>query len=158
MQQLQYIFLLFFILLALVIAVQDFKKRLVSLWVLLFYFCNCAVYVYLFQGTYVLISNAVFALLYFTFMFGIIFLFYFLKEKKIPSIINSKIGLADIIILPAIGLTLNTVQLVLFFAIVFLLAVAAAFFWFNKKGHSIPLAGIVCICHVVYLISINIIN
>lgn len=152
MSLLQFIFIALFFLLAGSIALQDLKHRLVSLWLLILYSLNCIAFIYFIDGLYTLLSNVLFALIYFGFMFGILFLFYFLKEKKISNILNSKIGLADIIVLLAIGFTLSTIHLVLFFSISLTLSVFLALFWFNKKNQSIPLAAIVCICHFLYLI------
>jgi len=78
-------------------------------------------------------------------------LFYFIKHRRLVKIIDNKIGLGDILILPAIGLTMDIVNLVVFFSIGFFIA-AMAGFYFKKKEQSIPLAGIVVSWHFIFAI------
>jgi hypothetical protein len=148
--------LLFFFIffgLAGIICYQDFKAREISLWLLILYSLTCLASTWLLQGTWALLANAMSTLLYFGLIFAVILLYYFLKEKKFSNPIDSKIGLADVILFLVIGFTLQTVHLILFFSGVFLVSALLGLLWFNKKEQTVPLAGILCLPHALsYLI------
>lgn len=131
---------------AVVISYQDFKHRLISLWSILLYAACCISSVLLFQNLFILFENAVSSLIYFTFVFFVLFLFYFIKEKKFSNIIDSKIGLGDVLIFIAIGLTLDVVNLIVFFTISFCISAIVGLF-LAKQNKTIPLAGILVWCH-----------
>ncbi len=144
---LKLLFFSVFLLLSIIICYQDFKQRLVSLWVLLLYSFTCLTSVYVLQGPYALLANTLSSLLYFGLLFGVLLLYYFFKEKKFSNPIDSKIGLADVILFIAIGITLNMLQLVPFFSGVFIISAVLGLFWFNKREQTVPLAGILCSVH-----------
>jgi hypothetical protein len=144
------VFLFLFLGLGSLICYQDLKARAVSLWLLVAYSLTCMACTCLLQGPYGLLANAVSALLYFGLLAGVLLLYYFFKEKKFSNLIDSRIGLADIILLLAIGVTLNMTQLILFFSVVFFISAVLGLLWFNPKKLSVPLAGILCPLHTVY--------
>jgi hypothetical protein len=150
-------FFFLFLILTFIICYQDFKHRLVSLWVLVIYSFTCIASVYFLDGLYALMANALSALLYFGLIFGVLLLYYFLKEKKFSNPVDSKIGLADVILFLAIALTLDTVQLVLFFSGVFLISALLGLFWFNKKAQTVPLAGVLCVFYCLYYFLVRVI-
>ena len=69
---------------------------------------------------------------------------------------DSKIGLADVILFLAIGLTLDTVQLVLFFSGAFLISALLGLLWFNKKAQTVPLAGVLCVLYCLYYFLVRV--
>ena len=147
---LKLLFLFLFSILAFIICRQDLKERLVSLWLLILYFLTCIASVYFLQGAYALLLNGISTLVYFGLIFGVLTLYYFLREKKFNSLIDSRIGLADVILFLAIGLTLETVPLVLFFSATFLISALLGLFWFGKKEQTVPLAGILAPAYALY--------
>lgn len=149
-----YIFYLLLIFTTLIIAWQDFKERLVSLWALLLYLLNIALYTFFSGGWWVLLENGIGALCYFGICFAVLFLYYFLKEKKIPKIVDAKIGKADLLLLLAIGLSLPLVSLILFFTIAFTLSALFAVVVLKDK-RSVPLAGILALIYFVFALFRN---
>lgn len=129
-----------------IISYQDFKSRLISLWAIIFYAACCIAFILKFQNIYNLLSNSISTLLYFAFVFLILFLYYFIKEKKFINIIDSKIGLGDIFIFIAIGLTLDIINLIVFFTASFFIAAIVGLFM-TKQNKTVPLAGILVWCH-----------
>jgi hypothetical protein len=148
------IFNTLFFLSSLFIAYQDFKDRLVSLWLLLIYLLNLSFFVYVQNGSSVLLENTLTTLLYLGICFAIIFIFYFAREKKIPSILDSKVGKADLIVLFAIGISLPLVLLIVFFALAFSLSALLALF-FLKDKKSVPLAGILALIYISFNVFIQ---
>ena len=145
------ILFLFLFLCSIIVSYQDFKDRLISLWAILLYTVCCVVSVLLFQNTTSLIYNSISTLVYFAFVFCVLFLYYFVKERKFVNIIDSKIGLGDILIFIAIGLTFDIFYLIIFFTISFCIAAVVALF-LAKKNETVPLAGILVWCYFVFQI------
>lgn len=136
---------------SIIISYQDFKSRLISLWAIVLYACCCVACVLNFQSAYSLISNSISTLLYFAFVFLVLFIYYFIKEKKFTNIIDSKIGLGDIFIFIAIGLTLDMINLILFFTASFFIAAIVGLFM-AKQNKTVPLAGILVWCHFCFTV------
>jgi len=133
-----------------VIAFQDFKERLISLWLLIVYSGICVLWIQKQSGWYGLLSNLLTTLLYFSFYILVIKLFYYLKEKKPTAIIDEKIGKADIILFFAIGLTMNIVELIVFSTMAFSLAAVLSLLIF-RNTKTIPLGGILVLLHMVFM-------
>jgi hypothetical protein len=144
------IVLSFFLLGSTIISFQDFKSRLISAWVILLYLACCICFVLLFQNFYALLFNSLGTLIYFGFVFSILFLYYFFKEKKLTNIIDSKIGLGDILIFIAIGLTLEMINLIIFFTISFCISAIAGLL-LARSNKTVPLAGILVWCHFCFI-------
>ena len=129
---------------------QDFRTRLISLWTIIIYSTCCVAIVILFKGQMALISNIISTLVYFTFCFSVLFLFYFIKERKLVNIMDTKIGWGDALIFLPIGFTLETVQLIVFFTLSFCIVAVIGIFLSNKQK-TIPLAGILVCFHILFL-------
>ncbi|HWY10379.1 MAG TPA: prepilin peptidase [Bacteroidia bacterium] len=149
---LKVILFLFLFLCSIIVSYQDFKDRLISLWAILLYAICCIASVLLFQDTTTLISNSISTSLYFVLVFGALFLYYFIREGKFVNIIDSKIGLGDILIFIAIGLTLDLFYLIIFFTISFCIAAVVALF-LAKQNKTVPLAGILVWCYFFFRIG-----
>jgi len=133
------------------IAYQDFKTRLISVWLLLI-FTVINIIGYLFYSSFSqLIENIIFCICYFLFSYLIIIFFYFLKTRKFVKIINAKIGLADIILFIAIGFTIEPFAFILFFSASFILSLLIQLL-FIHRNKQVPLAGIMVLIYVVYLL------
>ncbi|MBL7893843.1 MAG: prepilin peptidase [Bacteroidia bacterium] len=142
--QLVFFSLLFFISLA--IAWQDFKSRLVSVWLIIVFFAITTGNTLYSTGWLPILFNFLGTLLYFGLTFLVIYLYYFLKEKKWPKIINEKIGWADIWIFLAIGINLNIIELILFFTGAFIISALIGLLLL-RQNKTVPLAGILVILY-----------
>lgn len=129
---------------------QDLKTRLISLWlILLFAAANLTQYLFS-NSVYQLLENAIFCLCYFLFSFLILLLFYFIKYKKFEKIIDNKIGWGDVLVFILIGVCIEPIHLIFFFTGAFIFSIVVYFLFLRTKT-SIPLAGLIIPCYLVYL-------
>lgn len=133
------------------IVYQDFKSRLIGLWlILIFAVANITQYLLL-HSVYQLLENIIFCAAYFLFSFLVILLFYYVKNKKFENIIDSKIGWGDILIFLAIGFCIEPVHLIFFFTAAFIFSIGV-YFTFLRAKRSIPLAGLLIPFYIIYVI------
>lgn len=131
------------------IVYQDFKSRLISLWlIVIFAVANISQYLLL-HSAYQLLENSIFCLVYFLFSFLVIFLFYYIKHKKFEKIIDSKIGWGDIFIFLILGVCIEPVHLIFFFTAAFIISISVYFLFLRAKV-SIPLAGLIIPIYIIY--------
>ncbi|MGZ4038477.1 MAG: prepilin peptidase, partial [Bacteroidia bacterium] len=90
-----------------VISVQDIRQRLVSAWAVIAYMLMCVVYAFVRGGITGLLENTLSVSIYFLLCCSALTLYYYIKEKKLRNIIDSKIGLADVLLILGIGATLE---------------------------------------------------
>jgi hypothetical protein len=149
------VFWLFLTLLAIcggIIAYQDFKDRMISLWlILVFTGINIAQYL-LFNPFYQFLENVIFCLCYFLLCFLVLALYFFLKNREFESIIDKKIGWGDILIFLAIGFTIQPLYMIWFFTGVFIISLLFHVFLLRRKT-SVPLAGFAAIIYLLYLLT-----
>ena len=138
------------VLFSVVVFIQDLRHRYVYLWVLAGYAGTAALLVYAWAGAAGLFHNLLFSLAYFVLIFGIIMLYYYIKEGALSNPTNTRIGAADLVLLPAAGITLEPAQMVIFFALFFAAMAMAGLLWYKKRGQTVPLAGWLCACHLFY--------
>jgi Flp pilus assembly protein protease CpaA len=139
------------ILCSVIIAYQDFKDRLISLW-LIFLFTAVNVGQYLYENSiYQFIENTIFCVCYFLITFLIIFLFYYLRTGKREKIMDSKIGWGDVLLFLSIGFCIEPVTMVYFFTVSFIIALGAYCLFFRSKS-SIPLAGLLSSLYSVFVL------
>jgi hypothetical protein len=100
-------------------------------------------------GFNILALNFISSLAYFGLCGLGIFTYFFWKEKKIPKLIDSKLGLADIIICLTIGVSFSFISLILFFTVAFVLSAIAGLIFFRNR--TIPLAGILVILYLIFI-------
>jgi hypothetical protein len=146
-----YLFFAVLVITTFLIAWQDFKERLVSLWVLLLYLLNNALQVFFRKGSQSLLENTIGTLCYFGICFLVLFVYYYLKEKRVPKIIDAKIGMADVLVLAAIGVSLPVIVLIPFFTIAFIISALAAMMVLKDK-QAVPLAGMLVILYFIFTI------
>jgi hypothetical protein len=143
-------FLLFITSLA--IAYQDFKTRMISVWlIVLFGILNLLLYL-LSNSWYQLLENGIFCFTYFLFSYLVIHLFYFIKTKRFGKLLDHKIGWGDVLLILLTGICLEPVSLIYFFTFTFLVSIVIYTF-FLKTNKRIPLAGVLVVCYIVYLFS-----
>lgn len=136
------------------IAYQDFKTRWISVWlIVVFSIINITFYLVL-NSVDQFMENIVFCICYFLLMFLCLTLFYYLKTKKITKIIDRKIGLADVLLFIAVGITIEPENLIYFFTIYFVLAIFIQMA-FLRKYKKIPLAGILVLFYPIYLLFLK---
>lgn len=146
------IFTLLFLICAVIISYQDFKNRLISIWAIVIYWILSISAVLILKSGEVLLSNFISAGLYFLFSFLVLVLYYYIRQKRLIAIIDSKIGLGDVLLLPAIGMTFEPLNMILFFASGFILCAVAGIF-FARKSQTIPLAGLMVCWHFIFLVT-----
>lgn len=131
------------------IVYQDFKFRLISLWlIIVFAVANIAQYL-LMHSVYQLLENTIFCLAYFLFSFLVVLIFYYIKHKKFEKIIDSKIGWGDVFIFLALGVCIEPVNLIFFFTAAFIVSISVYFLFLRAKV-SIPLAGLIIPIYIIY--------
>jgi hypothetical protein len=145
-----------------IIIFQDFKTRLVSLWVIVVFSLTCILSVLYFRNLLTLLYNFIGALIYMGLIWTILKTYMYLKFKKNTQIMNEYIGLADIFIVLGIGLTFNLVGLIFFFCFGFifsLLFFLAYTLLANKnKLKTIPLAGLLVLCYIQFILILNLVQ
>lgn len=137
-------------LVSLLIFYQDLKDRLVSLWVLLLYAGLIIAYTIYEKGIDIILQNAISTVAYFALCFGIIFLYYFIKERQFPKIMDVKLGWADVIICMSIGISLDVLLLVLFFTVSFVISAIIGIV-LQSRNKTVPLAGFLVILYLVFI-------
>ncbi len=135
---------------SLIISFQDFKSRLVSLWVLIGYAALIIGFTILSEGINTFLQNLIMASCYFLLCLLGVFTYYFLKERQIPRIMDVKLGWADVIVCLSIGISLNLISLILFFTVSFILSAIAGIV-LQQKNKTVPLAGLLVIFYFVFI-------
>jgi hypothetical protein len=145
-----------------VITFQDFKERQVSLWVLLLFGVLTIVSVLYYRDLETLMYNGIGVLLYSCFIWLMLKLYLYLKFKQNKPIINHQLGLADVLVVLSIGLTFNTVGMILFFCFGFVFSLLAfvvyTAFKKNIDSKNIPLAGLLVFFYVISIIILNLVS
>lgn len=157
----QYVLLVSLILSSSIILVQDFKERLVSLWVLLLFGLTCMSSVLLNRGLETLLYNILFTIIYIGLIWLILKLYLYLKFRKNKRILNEQLGLADVLTILFIGLTFNAVGLVFFFCLGFIFSLSSFLIYVlvfkHKKNEQIPLAGLLVVFYMltIFILYLN---
>lgn len=156
------VFTIFFVLLILssgVICIQDFKERFVSLWILLVFGLLAVSSVLYYKNVNTLLINLLGTIIYGSFIWLVLKLYMLLKFKRNRTILNSQLGMADVLIFLFIGLTLNTIGMILFFCFGFLFSLFGFIMYStlnkNIKKSAIPLAGLLVLFYVITIIVFN---
>jgi uncharacterized membrane protein YagU involved in acid resistance len=83
----------------------------------------------------------------------------FLKFKKNKVIINKELGMADVLVVLFIGITFNTIGMILFFCFGFVFSLVAFLMYSvlkkDSNTQSIPLAGLLVFFYVILIIILN---
>jgi len=133
------------------IVYQDFKTRLISIWLILcFAIANFTLYL-IDHSLYDFLENSVFCLAYFLMSYLVLVLFYFLKAGRFQKILDNKIGWGDVWLLFVTGCVLPPQNMIVFFTITFIVAVLIQLIFF-RNNKSIALGAILLICYGLQLI------
>lgn len=138
------------ILVSLLIFHQDLKDRLVSLWVLLLYAGIIISHTIYDKGIDITLQNAISTLAYFALCFGVIYVYYFIKERQFPKIMDVKLGWADVIVCLSIGISLDVLRLVLFFTASFVISAIIGLVM-QSRNKTVPLAGFLVILYLAFI-------
>jgi Flp pilus assembly protein protease CpaA len=130
------------------IAYQDFKTRMISLWIIiLFAVVNTGAYVSSFSF-YHLFENSLFLACYLVLLFCVLQLYFYIKNKKFEKLVDRSIGLGDILLFIIIGCCLEPQIMIYFFTITFIAGVV--YYFAGKRGKTVPLAGITVLLYLIY--------
>lgn len=131
---------------------QDIKSRRINLVLTLAFIGLIITRYYLISDIEQCLFNACFSLLYFLLCYMVIRIYYFMKGSSEP-IIDSKIGWGDIILLFAVGCTIEPEKMVLFFTVTFILSILLHIL-FSRNSRAIPLAAYLLLTYNVYLVFV----
>lgn len=156
------LFLALLVISSLIILYQDFKERLVSLWVILLFGILCISSVFWFRDFQTIIYNSLSIALYMGFVWLMLKLYLYMKFKKNKKILNEQIGIADVLIVLFIGLTFNGIGLIFFFCFgfIFSLVIYLLYVTLNRKSSDehIPLAGLLVVFYILSIICLKVIS
>lgn len=134
-----------------VLIYQDFKSRLINTWlIILFTLSNVCLYL-ISHSIYQFIENTIFCISYFLFCYLILHLYFYLKTKTFQKILDTKIGLGDVLIFLSIGICIEPIHLIFFFTGTFIISIIISFIFFELKTY-IPLVGLIIPCYLIYRI------
>lgn len=135
------------------IAYQDFKARLISLWLLICFAIFNIMPLVSEKSYFKIIENTVFCILYFGVCYVSIRLYYLLRYGTRENILNDKIGLGDILFFFGAGMALENFLQIYFYLLAFSLGIVF-YLIIGKKSEPIPLAG----CAALIQIAVNLIS
>ena len=140
---------------------QDFKERQVSLWILLVFAAATTTSVIYFKGAESLFYNGLGIILYLGFIWLMLKLYLRVRYKKNVVILNHQMGAADIVVILCIGLTFDTLGMILFFCggFIFSLLTFSLYALLTKSSDvkNIPLAGLLVFFYLIVIIIVNLI-
>lgn len=147
---------------SIIIIIQDFKQRLISLWVLIVYGICLSLSVILFNDFRIWIFNLIGVISYGLLILGCLKAYLYFKFKEHKKIIDDFIGLADVLVFVFIGLTFNVTGLIIFFSFAFSFSLICFYIYSlvgkNVNTNSIPLAGLLIISHIISIIILNLVD
>ena len=136
---------------SLAIAYQDFKTRLISIWLLIvFTVVNFTKYLNS-HSIYQFLENTIFCLSYFLLCYLVLHLYFYLKTKKFQKLLDNKIGWGDVILFIAIGCCIEPIYIIYFFTISFILSLLTFILLFSNKK-NIPMAGFLVLFYLIFQI------
>jgi hypothetical protein len=137
--------LLFISLLA--IAWQDFRSRMISLWlIIIFFLLNSAVF--LFQNSLNdYFKNAAFCIAYMLVSYVFIRLYYLAGGRGKERILDEKVGWGDVVIFLIMGFSLEPFELIFFYTFTFIFSLVLYLLFMSKK-RPVPLAAFVSLIYL----------
>jgi prepilin signal peptidase PulO-like enzyme (type II secretory pathway) len=145
------IFLAITLIAGIAIAYQDFRTRLISVWIIiLFTVFNTGVYVSFYSFRH-LFENSFFLVCYLALLFCVLQLYFYIKHKKFERIIDKSVGLGDVLLFIVIGCCLEPPVMIYFFTLSFIAGVL--FYLFRKNTKTVPLAGITVLLYLIYEVA-----
>lgn len=132
-----------------VIAFQDFKTRLISVWLIIGFTVLNITYYLIHHSVYQFIENVIFCLCYFLFSYLILILVFYLKTKRFEKLLDSKIGWGDVFIFIAIGCCIEPIYMIYFFTTCFIISLLAHLLFLQNKK-NIPMAGFLVLFYFIF--------
>jgi len=132
------------------IAFQDFRTRLISVWLILIFGLANLIHFLCVYSFFQLLENTLFCLLYFVFSYAVLHLYYFLKTKRFQKVLDEKIGWGDIWLMLLIGCCLSPMEMVYFFSFSFVISILVQLLFLNVNK-TIALGGILALCNTLFL-------
>ena len=127
--------------LSIAIAVEDFKTRLIDLWLLCLYSLGLVADYFIQGGSFKeFLDNLLFSCSYFLLMYLALQLYFFISKGSFVRIMDDKLGWADVWIAFSIALTVEPLPMITFFAGSILISLVVHIVFFFRQG-SCPLAG-----------------
>ncbi len=146
---LRYVLTFFFFIFSLRIVFEDFKSRLISLWLIIVYSLSGLI-LFLIQNPLLdLLINSIFCACYLVICLLILKLYFFLKEGNKVRLIDNKIGIADIILIMVIGSLIKPEIQTCFFSATLVLTLLLHLLS-NKRDVSVPLAAYLVIAYLIF--------
>ena len=147
--------LVFFLFLSALVVFQDFKTRLIDLWLLILYsFVLILIFYLKGHGYSEMLENLIFISFYLLVLFLVLHLYYYFKVGSIVRILDKKIGLADVWILASMGLTLDFLSFLLISNISFGFSILYHLISRSRQKINIPLAGISVLVYALYSLTL----
>jgi hypothetical protein len=141
--------LIVLILTALFIIYQDFRNRLISLWLILV-FAVFNTLLYIIRHTFSeWTENLIFCTMYCGFCYLVLHLYFYVKTKKFEKILDKKIGWGDILLIFCVGSCIRNIYQIYFFTVTYFIALLYHLL-FEKRRKDIALAGILLICYLLF--------
>lgn len=157
-----YFAIFFLVLVSGIIVYQDFKDRLISLWVLLIFGSICISSVLVFRDAGTFIQNAISVSIYLGLIFLVLELYRRFIRREAKSFIKNQIGIADVLIIFFIGITFSVFGIVFFFCLGFIFSLLSfLIFSLFKKGNKItavPLAGLLVLFYLTSIFALNLVD
>jgi hypothetical protein len=144
-----YLILIFLFFSGGLIVFQDFKTRLISVWVLIAFTLVCLALAFKNNSFNELIENTLFCLSYIALAYLMLLLYFFIKTQQFMFNLSFQFGAADLWIILCIGISLEPVFQIYFYTLVFCLSLVAHLL-FKPKNNNVPLAAYLCIGFCVY--------
>lgn len=139
--------------LTVLITYQDFKFRLINLWLIIFYCFAVLIYSFYKLSIYQLLVNGVFVFFYLFVCWLVLKLLYFKQHQRWETIIDTKIGLADIILIILIGLFCEPFYFLM--VITGICGIGVGYYLLLRKkiaAITIPLAGILSLGFYIFIL------
>lgn len=131
------------------VAYQDFKHREVLLWLFVLFMAESIAFVYFnFPGSFPFVSTLVNVAIV-IFQIVTITVFYSLRNKKFTSIINSKIGMGDLVFLVNLCVWFSPFNFTCFIVVSM---IAGILLYLILKKDNIPLAGVMSLMMAAVLV------
>lgn len=144
------------ILFLLIVGFQDFKYRMISWWLI-----PVLLFLFILKGSSVLtvreqIHYALFNLTFIVFQLLGLTLYYSLKNKKLYNIIDTQLGLGDILFFPILCVAFAPVNFIIFYLGSLVITLLIFFISrFSMQTKEIPLAGSVAMILMISLLADN---
>lgn len=140
------------------LAIQDFKSRHVSSWLLTILFIAYILNVILHHNRYTALLNGMCNIIFLILQLCMVTLFFYIKEKN-ATIIDTKIGLGDIVALIILSIGFSFKSFLIYYIVVLLISLIITILFNNKDNkYAIPLVSYMSMIWVLFYIISKALN